>query len=274
MMRSILAGLVCAGALLAQKPFFFIQMSDPQFGMYESNKGFAQETANFEFAIAAANRLKPAFVIVTGDLVNKPGDSAQIAEYKRIIRKLDPAIPLYSVPGNHDVGNEPTPESLAVYREHLGRDYYSFRAGDMAGLVLDSGLQKAPGKVAAEAAKQEDWLRAELKSLKSSGARPIIVFQHHPMFLKDPDEKEEYFNLPVDTRKRLLGLLHEAGVQWVFTGHHHKSGEARDGDLAMIVTGPVGKPLGGKSGFRVVKLTAAGVDQRYYDFSDLPNAIN
>src|ERR1017187_6124891 len=98
-------------------------MSDPQFGMYTNNKGFEQETANFEFAIANANRLKPAFVIVTGDLVNLPGGGAQIAEYRRIAAKLDPTIPLYNAAGNHDVENEPAPASLAAYRERFGRDY-------------------------------------------------------------------------------------------------------------------------------------------------------
>src|SRR5689334_18996102 len=90
----------CAGSLAAQN---FIQMSDPQFGMYTKDQSFAHETANFEFAIATANRLKPAFVVITGDLINKAGDRAQAAEYKRISAKLDPAIRLFSVPGNHDV---------------------------------------------------------------------------------------------------------------------------------------------------------------------------
>src|SRR6266498_3935999 len=92
----------------AEAPFFFLQFSDPQFGMFTADKDFAQETANFEFAIATANRLHPAFLIVTGDLVNKPGDAAQIAEYRRIAAKLDPAIALHNVAGNHDVGNVPT----------------------------------------------------------------------------------------------------------------------------------------------------------------------
>jgi serine/threonine-protein phosphatase CPPED1 len=273
MFRSLLAVLLWAGASAAERPFFFIQMSDPQFGMYTSNQGFEQETANFEFAIATANRLRPAFVIVTGDLVNQPGDPAQIAEYKRIVAKLDPSIPVHHVAGNHDVGNDPTPESLAVYREHLGRDWYSFRSGDMAGIVLDSCMQKAPGRAAAEAARQEEWLRAELPKLKASGAQQIILFQHHPLFLKDAGEKEEYFNLPVETRRRLLRTLHQYSVKWAFTGHHHRNGEARDGDLTVVVTGPVGKPLGGKSGFRIVKVGPAGVGQRYYDFSELPNAV-
>src|SRR5436190_14056446 len=125
-MRTILAGLAAA-TLWAGEPFSFIQMSDPQFGMYTENKSFEHETANFEFAVAAANRLHPKFVIVTGDLINQPGNPQQSAEYHRIAARLDPAIKLYSVPGNHDVGNEPTPESLAAYRERFGPDYYTFR---------------------------------------------------------------------------------------------------------------------------------------------------
>src|SRR5437764_3535026 len=99
----------------ADAPFFFLQFSDPQFGMFTADKDFAQETANFEFAIASANRLKPAFVVVTGDLVNKAGDAAQIAEYQRIAATLDRSIPLYNVAGNHDVENTPTAETIAAY---------------------------------------------------------------------------------------------------------------------------------------------------------------
>src|SRR6266571_9054652 len=148
MVRRLFVGLACAGTLAAQT---FIQMSDPQFGMFTKDVSFEQETANFEFAIATANRLKPAFVVVTGDLVNKSGDAAQIAEYKRIAAKLDRSIPLYSVPGNHDEGNEPTPESIAAYREKFGPDYYTFRSHGMAGFVLDGNLLKAPQHVPDEA---------------------------------------------------------------------------------------------------------------------------
>src|SRR5215212_171124 len=97
-------GLLCLGAALLLAalrgaggqpgPLVFIQMSDPQFGMFAADSNFVQETINFEFAVATANRLRPAFVIVTGDLVNRPGDSAQIAEYRRIAARLDPSIPL------------------------------------------------------------------------------------------------------------------------------------------------------------------------------------
>src|SRR5215211_2998538 len=102
------------------EPWFFIQLSDPQLGMFTDNRDFVQDTANFEFAVAAVNRLRPAFVVITGDLVNKPGDAAQIAEYRRIVGKIDRGIPVYNIAGNHDVQNEPTPESLAAYTKIFG----------------------------------------------------------------------------------------------------------------------------------------------------------
>src|SRR5438270_10513229 len=130
--------LLSVGFGLAAEPFSFIQMSDPQFGMYTENRSFEHETANFEFAVAAANRLHPKFVVVTGDLINQAGNAAQAAEYLRIAGKLDPGIRLFSVPGNHDVGNEPTPAGLAAYRKLFHHDYYTFRVDDFAGFVLNS----------------------------------------------------------------------------------------------------------------------------------------
>src|SRR5260370_41312442 len=67
------AGWIHPGISSAQD-FFFVQMADPQFGMYTGNVGFAQETANLELAIATANRLHPAFVGLSDDLVNKTQD--------------------------------------------------------------------------------------------------------------------------------------------------------------------------------------------------------
>jgi 3',5'-cyclic AMP phosphodiesterase CpdA len=266
------------GACLAQAApasYFFLQFSDPQLGMYEENRGFAQETANLEFAVSTANRLHPAFVVITGDLINRAGDAAQAAEYHRITAKLDPGIPLYSVAGNHDVGNDPTPESLAVYRERFGRDYYTFRSGDMAGFVLNSSLIGHPQKAPEEAAKQEAWLRAELAKAKGEGVQRLIVFQHHSWFLQDPNEADQYFNIPTETRKRYLALFHQYGVRHVFSGHYHRNDLGRDGSIEMITTGPVGKPLGeARSGFRVVTVGPAGLAHQFYDLGSLPNRIS
>ena len=266
--QRLLPAFALAGTLAAQT---FIQMSDPQFGMYTKDKDFAHETANLEFAVATANRLMPAFVVITGDLINKPDDGAQAAEYQRITAKLNPKIKLFGVAGNHDVGNEPTQESLARYRERFGPDYYSFRVGDVAGLVLNSNLEKGAEKVPGEAAKMEAWFRNELERVKLTGVKHIIVFQHISFFLKDPNEEDQYFNIPKVVRERYLRLLHEYGVQQVFAGHYHRNELGRDGDLEMVTSAPVGMPLeGAKSGIRVVTVKDGTVTHKFYDFGELP----
>jgi 3',5'-cyclic AMP phosphodiesterase CpdA len=265
-----LAGLPAAPAA----PFFFIQLTDPQFGMTTSDKGFAQETANLEFAVATANRLRPAFVIVTGDLVNKTGDAAQIAEYLRILGRLDTAIPAYSIPGNHDVGNEPTPESLSAYTKRFGPDRFSFTVGSFVGIAINSCLIHTPKQVKAEAEQQDQWLRAELAKARRDGARHIVIFQHHPLFVSHAAEAGGYENIPPDARSRLLALFREAGVRHVFAGHYHQNALAREGDLQVVTTGPIGMPLrGAKSGMRIVIVTDGGIEHRYYDLGDLPSRV-
>src|SRR5262249_19883726 len=156
-------------------PFFLIQLSDPQFGFFTADKDFAQETANFEFVVATVNRLKPAFVVVTGDLVNRAGDAAQIAEYLRIKSTIPPAIAVYQMPGNHDIENAPTPDTVAAYRTRFGPDHYVFKYQHLTGIVLDSTLIHTPANVEALAAEQDAWLRDELARAKVS-TDPVVVF--------------------------------------------------------------------------------------------------
>lgn len=270
-LKRILLALLFAGSLAAQT---FLHLSDPQFGFYTNNKGFEQETANFEFAIATANRLKPAFVIITGDLTHSATDPAELAEYKRIAAKLDPKIRLFEVPGNHDVGNEPTRESLVRYRERYGPDYYSFQMGGIYGIVLNSNLETGGKNVPDEAAKMEAWLRSELEKAKSAAGKQVLVFQHIPFFRKDVNEPTDYQNIALEARRRYLAMLREFGVKWVFTGHLHQTLEVKDGDTRFITTGAVGMPeVGAKSGLSVVAVSPDGVKHRFFEFGELPSTL-
>lgn len=269
----ICAALLLAWSLRAEAPFFFLQGTDPQFGMYEENHGFSRETANFEKFIATANRLKPAFVVVTGDLVNRAGDPDQTAAYLRIAAKLDKSIPIHHVAGNHDFN--PTRASLAAYRKKFGPDWYTFRHGTTAFFVLNSVLMHSPGPLTDEAAKQEAWFKRELAKAKRNGARRLIVFQHHPHFLLFAGEPEQYFNLPKVVRQRYLTLLNEAGVSHVFAGHYHLNMLAKGENLELVTTGPIGKPRGSEeSGFRVVIVRDNGVDHTYYALDSAPDRVS
>lgn len=265
----------CAAQRDLKKALFFIQMSDTQFGFFNKDQDFVKETANFEQAIAAANRLRPAFVIVTGDLVNRPGDAVQIAEYKRIAAKLDPSIPLYNLPGNHELTNHTTPETLAAYRKQFGADYYTFKHGGLFGIVLNSSLIADPSGVQQDADAQHKWLEMAFKKAKQSGCKSIVVFQHHPFFLESPDEKDEYFNLPIEIRKKYLTLFKAEGVSHIFAGHLHKNAFGKDGEMEMVTTGPVGRPLGkDPSGIRIVVVKDNKITHQYYGLDHIPNQID
>lgn len=258
-----------------QKPFFFIQMTDTQFGFFTDNKDFKKETENFEKAITAANKLRPAFVIVTGDLVNLPGDKAQINEYKRIVSLLDPSIPIYHLAGNHDVTNDPKPTDIKAHRKKFGRDYYTIKQNGMYGIVLNSLYFKSPASVEKEAEAQDKWLIKELKKAKRAGANPLLVFQHHGWFLTDAAEKDGYFNIPLDTRTKYLNLFTEYGVSHVFAGHYHRNSFGKSGTMEMVTTGPVGKPLGqDPSGIRIVTVKEGKVSHQYYSLDAIPEHIS
>ena len=259
---------------VADEPFFFIQISDPQMGMFSDNRDFVQDAANFEFVVATINRLKPAFVVATGDLVNKGGDAAQIAEYRRIAGKIDRAIPVYNIPGNHDVQNVPTPATIEGYTKVFGPDHYTFRHGGFIGITLDSTVIHSPNQASDQFNEQERWLRTELAKAKAEHPRHIVIFQHHPWFIKSADEPDQYFNIPLERRTAYLGMFRDAGVRTLVSGHYHRNAEARDGEMEAITTGAVGKPLGGsKSGLRVFIVRDGGIENRFYDLGDLPVKI-
>ena len=268
--------LLCvAPAFTEDPPFYFALITDTQMGMHASDNNFEQETVNYEFAVGTINRLKPEFVIILGDLVNKDGDPAQVREFLRITRTIDPFIPVYYVAGNHDVGRVPTPESLAAYRKTFGRDYYSFREGPVYGIVLNSSLMVAPDGVKAEYEAQLSWLKQELAQAGASDASQTIVFQHHPYFLKETNEEDAYMNVPLERRSAMLELLHDNGIRYVFAGHVHSHSVAKDGALEMATVGPVAIPFGEYgSGIMLAAVTAQGVEYRYFDFGKIPNTLS
>jgi 3',5'-cyclic AMP phosphodiesterase CpdA len=271
----VLSVVFTSTARAQQQPWFFAVLADPQMGMYAHDQNFAQETANFEFAVANLNRLHPRFVVICGDLVNRPGDPAEIAEYKRVLRELDPSIPVYNVAGNHDVGDVPTPATLDEYRSAFGQDYYTFSASGIFGIVLDSNLIRSPEGDPEAASQQEAWLDKTLASAKSNPKQQIVVFQHIPYFIRDANESVGYFNISQPARRKYLDLLEEAGVKYIFTGHYHRNATGTDGPLMEIVTGAVGEPLGGSlSGFRLVTVEGQRFDSKWFCFGGIPNQVD
>ena len=279
--------------------FFFIQMADPQFGMFASVSGmpeseilelrrtmgikvrkapkitgFADETALYEKAIAAANRLKPAFVAVTGDMVQDKDDLSQLTELRRITGKLDPHIPVYWAAGNWDVGSSPTQHTLDQYRERFGDDNYSFEYRDTSFIVLNSSVAFDDTEVPQEWERQLTFLRSSLRDAQTNGSNHIIVFVHHPLYAENPEEEASWAVLPPDKRSILLDLFEAHGVSAVFAGHWHRCHYLNHKGIQMVTTGAVGYPLGEEpSGLRIVKVFQGRIEHQYYGFDDLPESV-
>ncbi|QDT34806.1 metallophosphoesterase [Thalassoglobus polymorphus] len=262
-----------------QGPFFFLQLADTQYGMFTGNKGFEKEAALTQQAVEHINRLQPRFVIVCGDLTNATPDQtryqAQVKQYHQDFSKVDTEIPLVCVCGNHDVGNRPTSKSIASYQKNFGDDYFSFWAGGVCNIVLNSSVLKDPTGAPEVLAAQQTWLEQKLLEAQQSKAKHIFLFQHHPMFLQKEDEPDQYFNIPLERRAPLLDQLKQAEVRAIFAGHYHRNAYGRAGEMEMITTGPVGRPLGkDPSGFRIVIVQETSIQHQYYGMDDVPKKIN
>jgi serine/threonine-protein phosphatase CPPED1 len=102
----------------------------------------------------------------------------------------------------------------------------------------------------------------------------VIVFQHHPWFLDTPSEPDQYFNIPLVRRTPYLELFRAAGVKYLVSGHYHQNAIGHDGDVEMITTGPIGKPLEtAQSGMRIFTVTAGGLSHKYYQLGEIPTKI-
>lgn len=263
------------GILTAQKknndnPYFFIQITDPQFGMHEENARFEKETELYEKAVAQINRLKPDFVVITGDFVHDPNDENQINEFKKITGKIASDIPVYLIPGNHDVGQVPDYQSLKKYKANYGADKFAFNHKGSRFIGFNTSLVKA--EITKLEAKQFKWLKQELK--KGKKANHVIVFGHYPFFIQSFDEPEKYSNIKLEYRKKYLSLFKENNVHAIFSGHLHNNAQAKYEDIWLITTSAVGKPLGNApSGLRIVKIYKDKFEHDYFGLDEVPDKV-
>lgn len=256
------------------EPFFFIQMTDPQFGMFTGNKGFEKETELFSQAMAAANQLKPKFVIVTGDLINQYQNKEQVAEFWRIAKTLNPEIPFLMTPGNHDILNEPTLESLKWYRTNFSTDWFAFDLNQCRFISLNSGIMQRPEQVSADAEAQEKWLQNEFSKHTGTDYAHTFVFQHHPYFINTLDDKDGYENIPQKIRQTWLDRFVDNGVTAIFMGHHHRNAFAEYRGMELVTTSAVGRPLGDDaSGFRIIKVYPNRIEHTYVTLENIPETV-
>ena len=278
--------------------FFFVQLADPQFGLFKWLNGrteddleplwrvglriyptdetdMSEETRRYTRVIEAINRLRPAFTITCGDLVQNLNDAEQHETLLGLTEMLDDNIPMRWVSGNHDVGVPPTPESIAAYQGRYGPDNYSFDHEGSHFVVINSSVCVDPSDAPGEWEGIVDFLEADLAKAKDANADHIMLFTHHPLFVAFLDEADHMLNVPRKRRETIVDILMKYGATYAFAGHWHKNAYAEYGPLNIVASGAVGYPLGiDPSGLRIVKVYPDRVEHQFYGLDDMPETVS
>lgn len=138
--------------------------------------------------------IRPAFVIITGDLVrdalrvNEAEATGYYAMFQEEMSQL--TIPLWTVPGNHEnFGIERQKSGVeknhplygrAMYRHFRGPDYYSFNAGGVHFVGLNSVDIDDGWYYGHVDSVQLEWLARDLAAVPPQ--TPVVTFNHIPFF--------------------------------------------------------------------------------------------
>lgn len=214
-----------------QGEYDFVQLADPQIGMFKYDADWAEELTMLRLAIQHINRMRPRFLLISGDLTNAwPKEetrqivAAQVSGFKEVLRELDPSIPLVLQPGNHDVGQNPTRDDVRRYVTIWGDDYFKFWCGGVLYISINSQYYHIAcnnDEAHAMRVEQEAWLEEELSAAAGSGAVHVVLLSHVTPFMGDEDEEHGHFNWEPVGRKWMIALAEKARVKLWLCGHYH-----------------------------------------------------
>lgn len=198
--------------------FYFVTVSDTH--IYEDHEFqpsgahpvFSRDTAGSMGRLIAeikAMAPRPAFVVMTGDLVHS-ARNGQFRRFRALLESLNPAVSVHLCLGNHDADRQ---AFQSVFPDRP--PYYVFRHGAWRFLVLDSGKEGRLDDV------QGQWLRG----LPREGDSPSrMAFVHYPLLPYYTNE-----NLSALSSAIVPALASGSRERWVFSGHWHANFMVRIG---------------------------------------------
>lgn len=153
--------------------------------------------------LCAGLRKKPGFILISGDLCHE-GNAADYAALREGLQMRFPGVPLYAIPGNHDL-----PEA---YRRGWGDEkgrVHTVRHHDLSLLFLDNTDPGRPDGLV------RDGDLDELETALAQAPRPAILVMHHHLI------KEQFALPPAAFPARLVRIVSGSGLAAILTGHTH-----------------------------------------------------
>jgi hypothetical protein len=273
----------------ALRSFTFVQASDTHIS--EQN---VERTRRLK---AMVDSLKPAFVIITGDLIR---DALRVPEaeargyYELLTRELATfTVPVYTVPGNHDnfgierhlslVGRNNPVYGKRLHRTVRGPNYYSFNFGGIHFMGLDTVDYDDLAYYGHVDSVQVEWMKQDVARLPA-GMR-VVTFNHIPLVtaaetidgLRETEPAptvirlggHAYFRHVVQNTEELVELLGDR-LEIALGGHMHRREQLRyetaSGSYRFYQTAAVTLPvrgegrLGIRSGITLYRVSDGHVD--------------
>jgi predicted MPP superfamily phosphohydrolase len=198
-----------------------------------------------------ADSLKPAFVLMSGDLIK---DALRVSEkeasrlYELYVAETNKfSVPVYSVPGNHEIFGIERHSSLVstshplygkvMYRQYLGPDYYSFNYGGVHFVGVNSVDYNDLWYYGFVDTVQLKWIEKDISTLQKS--TPIVTFNHIPFYTgglsmwgyqdEEPGSTlilingQKYFRHVVNNADAAMSILKNTSYTLALSGHYHAS---------------------------------------------------
>lgn len=198
--------------------------------------GSVDSAEHLRESVAEINSMvpQPDLVMITGDLVEKPGDSTY-SHFEELIAPLK--APVYLIPGNHD--------DPAIMEEHFGGtplfpgNYpcYQYAIDDFEFRILALNSHLDDSELPAYGEQRLQWLEEALEE----SDKPTLIAIHHPpmktgIYFIDM-AGQEWFQGIADV------LAKHPQVQLVICGHSHVEMIGRIGSITIYMAGSTAHQL-------------------------------
>lgn len=247
-------------------PFRLTQISDTHLA-----RRLVKLTDNFHRACEHIDATRPDLVVNSGDLAfDAPTSSSDLAFAKSLHDTLP--VPCRYLPGNHDIGDNPTAvgpvpphpaseQHLQNFRAVIGEDRWRFdEAGwcfiGLNSLIMNTGLGSEAG--------QFDWLASELG--RASG-KPVALFVHKPLYLNAPDDPELEASairyVPQPARAHLIEMFGAVDLRLIASGHVHQRRDYSYGRVRHVWAPSAGFIISDKRQERIALKETGLVEYRF-----------
>lgn len=199
-------------------------------------------TGNFHRVSEYIDLERPDLIINSGDIAFDGPTNRDDLEFAKTLHDALPVACRY-LPGNHDIGDNPTgvgpaPSQPATEQDRqafvsiFGEDRWRFDAAGwcfigLNSLVMNTGL--------ASEAEQFDWLASQLSS---TNGKPVALFLHKPLYLNTPGDPEIAATairyVPIPARGRLIEMLRAVDLRLVASGHVHQRRDFTFGHIRHV----------------------------------------